>query len=1048
MKYFPTIDKPIWGQAKSWQGIDRWETTLEFSHKHPVVQEVIPATMDLEASLHLRGSQGMYQLLFPGGHKKVTLEADDITLNVSNLLTTGKHLYTIQSEHAFTATVNIHATRPLVDTRDEGYHITWQTLAAGERQQMVGDRPAHRVGLWSRRLKILPADSRQTVLSGEQQTLTQAHFHAPLAEYHTDFSGVDVDVSGWPQVTLPHTWEDIQTEGYAWYQLELPPQPNWQGQQVVLRIEDIHAEILTYINGHTAGYQQAGVGQDRPLQFEVSEFLRWDAPNIITLRVSQQQGEAFNVPPVTLAPVKRYGVSLAGKLHPGEEDGLQIGVYAGNERLEPFGFSPTSQFLYRPPELRCEGLQTDDFDASVRALAHEDNHALQVEVISQDDTPLWVHVRLEAAKLNLSKLNLNQLNSSTLRIDDGSDDADTLYIHLPQLNKWRVTDVWDGTNIPKENTTISFTSSCELLLACEGSASLTVSRGRVVDDVSLEQTLSDWHDAVYSIARPVRMDDTQAAAWRSYKQTVLLNARNVPDDVAHGLLAAVDKPVFHVYWMRDCAISVPGAFYTGGDAARTALANIGDTLDRYAKVPECIGIYPDGSPREGGFSDGPALGIYAQGYGHALAGKAWLETHYHAVTQQLDYLLARDADGGDPLDGLIRSSQGDWKDAMSMRQFGRVGAVFFVNVAYLRALRVAAEMADALGKPADATRWRTLREHGITILNQNVADGGLWLPEKGYYADWVQVMDQKSWVYPQDADNVTIFSAFSSLAHGIALAEGIIPAERISQVVNAITSFGLLDPLPAPAKYPFYDVLGQTGHSDVDVAESINLSNPWQLKDYFPNLPDWLSYDMVLPWKGWPGNHVWGGRWLMAGAWLTLGLWRAGYTDLAKRAQNNLAKSLLRTRHPGRCEETESYSAVSREETGSHVDPAGYYQLWSGAVPLQALVEGQYGVQATSTGVSLDVRHYAVEDGMERVPIRGGTLSCRRVSEGTYQLVLDADTAGQLELTLPADTKLDIANAEALEPTPTSTRYRLAYQAHSELTLNVRLISSLAGQSS
>jgi hypothetical protein len=1046
MNYFPTTDKPIWGHAKSWQGIDKWETTLEFTHKHPIVQEVIPATIKLEASLHLRGSKGTYHLRFPGGHKEVTLEADSITLDISNLLTTGKHLYTIKSEHTFEATIKVYATRPLVDVQDEGYHITWQTLAAGERQQMVGDRPAHRVGLWSRWLKILPTDSRQTVLSSQQQTLTQARFHPPLAQYHADFSGVDVDDTRWQQVNLPHTWEDAQTEGYAWYRLELPPQLNWKDQQVVLRIEDVHTEMLVYVNGHTVGYQQACATKNKPLQFEVSAFLYRDAPNIITLRVSQQQGEVFSVPPVTIALVIRYGVSLAGKLHPGEEDGLQIGIYAGEERLEPFGFSPTSHFLYRPPELHCEGLQTDHFHASIRALAHESNHALQVEVTYDDDAPLWVHVRLEAVQLGLNKLNISQKNSFILRIDDGSNDADALYIHLPQLQHWRVTETWDGTSVPPETPSTSFTSSCELLLACEGSASVTISRGQDVNEVSLEQALGDWHDAVYGIARPVKMDDTQAAAWRSYKQTVLLNARNVLDDVAHGLLAAVDKPVFHVYWMRDCAISVPGAFYTGGDAARTALANIGETLDRYAKVPECIGIYPDGSPREGGFSDGPALGIYAQGYGHALTGKTWLEAHYQAVTQQLDYLLARDIADGDPLDGLVRSSQGDWKDAMSMRQFGRVGAVFFVNVAYLRALRVAATMADALDKPADATRWRNLREQGITVLNKDVAEGGLWLPEKGYYADWVQVMDQKSWVYPQDVTNLTIFGAFSSVAHGMALAEGIIPPKRVKQVVTAISNFGLLDPFPAPAKYPFYDVLGQTGHSDVDVAESINLSNPWQLKDYFPNLPNWLSYDMVLPWKGWPGNHVWGGRWLMAGAWLTLGLWRAGYTDLAQRAQDNLAKSLLRTRHPGRCEETESYSAVSREETGSHVDPAGYYQLWSGAVPLQTLVEGQYGVQPTSTGVSLDIRHYAVNDGIERVPIRGGTLSCQRVRLDRYHLTVDTDTPGQLELTLPASTSLDLDRAELLDQNPNLTRYRLAYQPYSMFNLKLTSFSTLAGQ--
>ncbi|MCA9915453.1 MAG: hypothetical protein KC496_18995, partial [Anaerolineae bacterium] len=422
-------------------------------------------------------------------------------------------------------------------------------------------------------------------------------------------------------------------------------------------------------------------------------------------------------------------------------------------------------------------------------------------------------------------------------------------------------------------------------------------------------------------------------------------------------------------------------------------------------------------------------------YAYALKGRDWLQEHYTATTQQLTYLLARDSADGDPLDGLIRSSQGDWKDVGSMRRLWRVGAVFFVNVAYLRALRVAAEMATALGHKEDAQHWSELREHGVAMLHRDVANGGLWLPEHGYYADWVQVDGEKSWVYPLDLDDVTVFTAFSTTAHGMALAEGLIPHERVTQIVDAIQRLGLLSPFPAPAKYPFYDTLRETGH-DASIAESIALSNPWELKELFPDLPGWLTYDMVLPWKGWPGNHVWGGRWMMSGAWLTLGLWRAGYGEMARQAQQNLAKALLRARHPGRCEETESYSAVSREETGSHVDPAGYYQLWSGAVPLQALVEGEYGILPTPYGVQIDFRHYTLGDGIEKVPIRGGTLSCRRQTETDYIIRLDTATAGKLRVKLHAQV-LQINGGEQVSGQQGDDLW-VQYKPHSNVHIRIK----------
>jgi len=1015
MKYYPTTDKPIWGHTQTWHGMNLWQTTLSFDQNQDCVQEVVPAFTRLSAQLELSGDAGQYHLRFPGGHRIVTSSGKTITVDVSSLITTGKHLYWIDGQGHYTATVNIRAYRPLVDTEGEGYQVDWSTFADGERQQMLGDRPAHRVGHWAQWITLLATQSDTTQLYDDSLQLDEARLHPPLAEYHADFSGVDEDDSQWESVDLPYTWQDPATEGYAWYRLSMQCPNNWQHNQVVLQVPQLDTEALFYVNGHTVGYYEPN---GRTAQFEIGQYLRHGEHNTITIRLTHRESTQYTLHTIKLGRVQQYGIAFAGRLYPAEDYGVQFQFFSLQDaQLHPVGFTPQSNMRYSPPEIQLENLSHGV--NAIQVMTHESDRTLYARIDALAETTTLVQLSLDSHLLGFEKIVIEEVNANTLKVYDPNTSTQFLNIQVSNLIRW---------------TTHPTKKVIQLDVTIQGKATLTISRNHT-SVTPYDDAYQAWDDVVYQIARPHRMSDTEAAAWRAYKQTVLFNSRNVEDDAVHGLLAAFDKPVFHVYWMRDCAISVPGAMYTGGVAQDTAFENIGATLDQYAELPSCIGLYPDGTPRDGNFSDGPALGIGAQHYGWALKGDAWLQEHYQAVTQQLAYLMDIDTTDGDALDGFIRNSLGDWKDAGSMRRLWRVGAVLFVNVCYLRALRVASDMAEALGKTEDSHHWRQLRETGIAMLNRDVAEGGLWMPEHGYYAEWVQVDGEKSWVYPRDMEQVTVFSAFASTAHGMALAEGIVPSERIDSICNVIETMGLLDPMPAPAQYPFYDILAET-NPDMTIAEAIPLSNPWKLEEYFPDLPDWLTYDMVLPWKGMPGNHVWGGRWMMSGAWLALGLWRVGRTELARRAQDNLAESLRRSRHPGRCVEVESYSAVSRGETGSHVDPAGFYQLWSGAVPLQSLVEGKYGVVPTAYGASLDLRHCEVGDGILHVPIRDGYLSYQRTQDHRYEITIEASTEGRLSIvsrhTITSSNPINLMQGDTKPD-----MYWLHYEPNSHIVLTI-----------
>jgi len=218
--------------------------------------------------------------------------------------------------------------------------------------------------------------------------------------------------------------------------------------------------------------------------------------------------------------------------------------------------------------------------------------------------------------------------------------------------------------------------------------------------------------------------------------------------------------------------------------------------------------------------------------------------------------------------------------------------------------------------------------------------------------------------------------------------------------------------VPGVSRYPFYDVfrhLGWDGLAEAHpLADLVALSEDFRTK--LAGKPSVLTPDMLLPWKGWPGNHNWGGRWQMVGAQMLRAVWHVGMGNRRWRTRGDvyraaMEKAMRRSRSAGRCFETESYGAISREESGCHTDPSGYYQLWSGAVSLQAIVEGRYGARTTGRGADLALLSCAVGDGLSRLPIAGGEVSYRRLGTGSFQIDVDTAEPGELRILDPGRLK-------------------------------------------
>lgn len=98
---------------------------------------------------------------------------------------------------------------------------------------------------------------------------------------------------GWQEVTLPHTFNDIdlfkdriqdagsgQKRTSAFYRNWLVIPKEHQGKKVLIEFEGIRQTCYLYVNGHLAGYYEAGTS---PFGFDLTPWIYPDQPNLIAI---------------------------------------------------------------------------------------------------------------------------------------------------------------------------------------------------------------------------------------------------------------------------------------------------------------------------------------------------------------------------------------------------------------------------------------------------------------------------------------------------------------------------------------------------------------------------------------------------------------------------------------------------------------------------------------------------------------------------------------------------------------------------------------------
>jgi len=116
----------------------------------------------------------------------------------------------------------------------------------------------------------------------------------PGAATEAEFVGAEkpgYDDSGWTKIALPHTWDATwdcpfptsrHFRGVGWYRRRFEVRPEWQGRRVAVGFRGVFQIADVWVNGKLVGRH---VGGFTGFQFDVTDFLKWNAPNLLAIRV-------------------------------------------------------------------------------------------------------------------------------------------------------------------------------------------------------------------------------------------------------------------------------------------------------------------------------------------------------------------------------------------------------------------------------------------------------------------------------------------------------------------------------------------------------------------------------------------------------------------------------------------------------------------------------------------------------------------------------------------------------------------------------------------
>jgi len=1024
MRYFPLTEAANLGGSECGGTSDQWRTKLAFDGSATCRREHIPEYVTVEhATLSLAGPEGSYLIEFPRKRWRVDLGESPLAIDVSDAIAVGRHTYRITPPDAgdFSAALSVAVKRPVVDTRDGGYVISYDTMKYSHRTWLEDDRAAQRVGRFGLYLKTIPQHYADTQIVASESLNGVWRYKQVDPTSIEDYSGADVDDADWDQIGVPHTWPESfgEFDGPIWYRKQIVVPADWRGRKVALRFSGVDDEPIIFVNAQQLGYS---CGWHRPFQIDVGEHLVYGEENTIAVLIRSRRALGRGAG-VTYSFVRDWAITT----YP-DRDELVGGIYGRDNEVatvEHFGsviFEPRfypkfeglvrvsfarqssgnsfpltmddgSELVYRPPLLHYRHLRAgSEGGMELKATVACDRNVVLFEGRSDPEVHGQISAKIEVYPFKFAEAVSIEPAGDVVTLT-GLQTGFQVILSAPGCDEDRVeVSIDDDRSGHLQCHVVTMTLASD----ADGRFSFAMApgpdAGRELEwlgslDEPMVHLVEQWEQQVYGWAVPVKMSSRFAASLRTCKQVLTLASQLLGDRPSGMLTDLIKYPIF---WLRDAAISIPGSLYCGDVARRAAIACAGEVYQTAKQSMSVTVVHPDGSIRtreSSGYgkqisSDSSQLAVYAIYKAWCQTGDDWLNRYYPTVKKYLAYSNELETMFGNRPDGIVRASDGDWYDFAYKGKYEREGASLFVNVAYLRALKYGAQMAAAVGDDESADHWSKLYESGRSLITKPICDGGLLVEERGHLADTIQTISDNhpnGWNYPRDLEKVTVFAGFRSMPHCVAIHEGIIQdRELIRTVVGNIDHYDMIRPYPGLVQFPWNDYMKAEGEAG-----------------------EYERTPFGRRWKCLPGCHAAGGRWAFAGGLIQLGLWDADAEALAREAKDNQAAYLTLARQPGRVYEDAHYSGLFRNQAGDPKDTEGFYYNWGAATPIQAMVEGEYGLEAIPGGVRLDPRHCGVGDGISKVAIAGGAVGYARTSQAGYSVELDTDRKGRLEFITP-----------------------------------------------
>jgi beta-galactosidase len=136
----------------------------------------------------------------------------------------------------------------------------------------------------------------------------------PGAATEAEFVGAEkpgYDDSAWAKIALPHTWDATwenpfptsrHFRGVGWYRGRFEVRREWQGRRASVAFKGVFQIADVWVNGKRAGRH---VGGFTGFEFDVTDLLQWDAPNLLAVRVDDVLDSA--IAPANETNVAAYG---------------------------------------------------------------------------------------------------------------------------------------------------------------------------------------------------------------------------------------------------------------------------------------------------------------------------------------------------------------------------------------------------------------------------------------------------------------------------------------------------------------------------------------------------------------------------------------------------------------------------------------------------------------------------------------------------------------------------------------------------------------------